>query len=1394
MAGPGDSVPGCERTSFRERTSFMAAFTGPAPDPLTERDVMHSSCGRRSRGRRFRDLAAVAGAAVLVPAMLLAAGSPASAAARAGRPPHRGGAAGVTRGHASPGPDARPVMPRAAAAAMARARATGRPVVVAPDTTATSVTVADPDGTFKNTVSALPVRVRRGGTWVPVSARLVRGRGVLAPAAVAEPVTLSAGGAGPVAVLRRPDGQNLTLWFPGRLPVPVISGASATYRSVRPGIDLQVTVATTGGISQTLVVHTAAAASSSWLRRFTERYATSGGLRLAADAAGNLVARGRSGPVLEAGPPVVNLPPSAQHAARRGASGPGLPAAVGRAEVSGDRITDLFSGAVLAHPAAFPLSVVVAIGPAEGLASVAASSSGPANSAAAFPSPSTIKPYGYVEAQDVQGSGGCQGLTNWNSSSVTALGIGYQAWDTCEGVYQTYYVFDTSGIAAAWDILHMELNLTEVQGSWNACGGAAGVAQEPVYLHSLGANAGIGTGTDGSNVSTLGTSSLVDEVWPAANPNTTDNCANQPADFDVTSYGGSIKGNHYWTFGVNGNDTDNPDAGQFMRLSDNPTLVTTFDETPAAPAMEQSSPTMTDNPATTDTDYGCATSSDSDPVIPWIGAAGSVQLNASFTAPLSSENVEPGWKVSDASATLVNQTYANTSPGSFPYTIGSPTDGDEYHYQAWTTVNGNGGQDGYDPGETTDGPACAFATDQTPPTAPAVTSTAFPPAGSSPGTTQTAPGASGTFAFSASDPAPSGCSSSTPIAKASTGGTPATCLASGVYEFEYSLNQPLSSASVTPVTTLCPANGVTSGAVAAVNPTGNPATDTSANPSATSTATSCGISVSQWGTNILYVAAVDAAGNISQTYQYVFYVPWNATTTPIPGDLNGDGKPDLLATNSAGDLVFFPGGTDPAGGPLIASTPAYSPQGDNWSDYIVTHRGSWSGGNTDDLLALNTVGGNLYRYNNSWNTGAWATGGGTATSAMFEATQDIVTEYYPACSSIPSGEGGAGSSNCTGYPSAGWSAFSQIIAPGDAWTGAPTGSGVLDDTGQPSMLGVASNGSLWLFQGSGGQLTNPVQLGGSGWNDVTVMAAGDVDGTDTVWARVNTGTDAGDIESFPLTVPSGQVPTLDASAPATLPAATSGTILVNSSGSAIQVPSAIYPTVTATGALSNKACTSGASDTSGCPGFFAEDTSGDMFYFAGQPTTTPADALSGSSELVGNVTGTGQGSGIPSTGTVQNAAYPGDYCQLSNVQNNGGGWRINPANQMSGFYLEEGASFALGSQVECWFANGMHVKLVLQGTDGNLVYYQYYSPDTWAAGTNGKSTLNANFQTDGNFVVYNTSGASTWASNTHTYRNAVLVIQADGNLVIYQFLASTSPALWSTGTYVPALDGPMARA
>ena len=242
-----------------------------------------------------------------------------------------------------------------------------------------------------------------------------------------------------------------------------------------------------------------------------------------------------------------------------------------------------------------------------------------------------------------------------------------------------------------------------------------------------------------------------------------------------------------------------------MRMSDNPTLVTTFDEFPAAPSMQQSAPTEQDSPAKADTKFGCVSSSNGSPEIPWIGAAASVQLNANFTAPLSGEEVEPGWKVWNAASTLVNQTNANTTAGVFPFSFASPADGDEYYSQIWTTVNGNGGQGGFDPGETTQGPECSFAVDATPPTVPAVTSSAFPPSGSS-----QAP-LSSRRAHQARSPsrprtrAPSGCASSNPIANAGFASTAdTTCLASGAYEFEYSLNQPLPNGGVTPVTTTCP--------------------------------------------------------------------------------------------------------------------------------------------------------------------------------------------------------------------------------------------------------------------------------------------------------------------------------------------------------------------------------------------------------------------------------------------------------------------------------------------------------------------------------------------------------------------------------------------------------------
>ena len=199
--------------------------------------------------------------------------------------------------------------------------------------------------------------------------------------------------------------------------------------------------------------------------------------------------------------------------------------------------------------------------------------------------------------------------------------------------------------------------------------------------------------------------------------------------------------------------------------------------------------------------------------------------------------------------------------------------------------------------------------------------------------------------------------------------------------------------------------------------------------------------------------------NVSNVTAYYFYVPSGSNKHPVPGDIDGDGIPDLLATGtgSDNDLTLYLGNTLPHSGgstdlepsTSTASTQADSPDGSSWQDYQITHRGPVSqvsaSADVDDLYAHKTGGASLYLYKSNPSD--------PGKSPQFGDTSAITAIQRPTCSG----------SDCSGYGSS-WSAVTQILSPGDAWNPTATANDTTDN-GEPSLLTV-ENGELWLFQGN----------------------------------------------------------------------------------------------------------------------------------------------------------------------------------------------------------------------------------------------------------------------------------------------------------------------------------------
>ncbi|MEO5920357.1 MAG: hypothetical protein ABIQ01_04360, partial [Pseudolysinimonas sp.] len=129
-------------------------------------------------------------------------------------------------------------------AANALAIACGEDVEVTGERTPWQTSWAGPKGTSTLEASAVPIRTRIDGEWVPIDPALVVGDQSIDVAAPAYPISLNPGGeagAGrPLGTIER-DGHLFKVWFPLDLPVPVVEESRVIYE-LAPGVRLLVTI------------------------------------------------------------------------------------------------------------------------------------------------------------------------------------------------------------------------------------------------------------------------------------------------------------------------------------------------------------------------------------------------------------------------------------------------------------------------------------------------------------------------------------------------------------------------------------------------------------------------------------------------------------------------------------------------------------------------------------------------------------------------------------------------------------------------------------------------------------------------------------------------------------------------------------------------------------------------------------------------------------------------------------------------------------------------------------------------------------------------------------------------------------------------------------------------
>lgn len=205
----------------------------------------------------------------------------------------------------------------------------------------------------------------------------------------------------------------------------------------------------------------------------------------------------------------------------------------------------------------------------------------------------------------------------------------------------------------------------------------------------------------------------------------------------------------------------------------------------------------------------------------------------------------------------------------------------------------------------------------------------------------------------------------------------------------------------------------------------------------------------------------------------------------LPGDLTGDGRADLLTLTATGELRLHSGANATTDG----ATAAYTTLSTGWQRYNkVLVPGDLTGDGTPDLLARSTAG--LFLFPGT-GTGFAATGinvGGAGWSQFVQLTgvddvtgdglADILARNATGTYIYP------GTGTTGGFPSADriqvagdWSRYNQVIGGGD-----------YNANGTADLIARGYDGTLYYFEGNGDGTFGAAQSIGTGWGVVTQFA------------------------------------------------------------------------------------------------------------------------------------------------------------------------------------------------------------------------------------------------------------------------------------------------------------------